>query len=149
MPTPVPSAMPTAYPLVAYNYRVIVGSIAMRFTKVEGLVWERSAVTYRDGLSFLDGERIGTYYIDTYTTLTLSQGLVAADASLHDWLREGDARLLQVQLCQADGQAKIAWQANRAIPVKLAGANLDAQGNEVVVERLELRAKGLSIKHPF
>ena len=149
MPTPVPSAMPTAYPLVAYNYRVIVGSIAMRFTKVEGLVWERSAVTYRDGLSFLDGERIGTYYIDTYTTLTLSQGLVAADASLHDWLREGDARLLQVQLCQADGQPKIAWQANRAIPVKLTGANLDAQGNEVVVERLELRAKGWSIKHPF
>jgi phage tail-like protein len=57
--------------------------------------------------------------------------------------------LLQVQLCQADGQAKIAWQANRAIPVKLTGANLDAQGNEVVVERLELRAKGWSIKHPF
>jgi phage tail-like protein len=64
-------------------------------------------------------------------------------------LKQGDARLLQVQLCQADGQAKIAWQANRAIPVKLTGANLDAQGNEVVVEWLELRAKGWSIKHPF
>jgi phage tail-like protein len=144
-----PSIMPTDYPLVAYNYRVIVGSIAMRFTKVEGLVWERSAITYRDGLSFLDGESISTYYINTYTTLTLSQGVVVADSNLHDWLRQGDARLLQVQLCQADGQPKIAWQANRAIPVKLAGANLDAQGNEVVVERLELRAKGWSIKHPF
>jgi hypothetical protein len=71
-----PSAITTAYPLVAYNYRVIVGEITMRFTKVEGLVWERSAVTYRDGLSFLDGESISTYYISTYTTLTLSQGVV-------------------------------------------------------------------------
>lgn len=52
MPVPAPSAIPTDYPLVAYNYRVIVGAITMRFTKVEGLVWERSAVTYRDGLSF-------------------------------------------------------------------------------------------------
>jgi phage tail-like protein len=144
-----PSAIATAYPLVAYNYRVIVGAITMRFTKVEGLVWERSAVTYRDGLSFLDGESISTYYISAYTTLTLSQGVIVADSDLHDWLRQGDARLLQVQLCQADGQPKIAWQANRAIPVKLTGANLDAQGNEVVVERLELRAKGWSIKHPF
>ena len=149
MPAPTPNAKPAAYPLVAYNYRVMVGPIAMRYTKVEGLVWERSAVTYRDGLSFLDGESISTYYISAYTTLTLSQGVVVADSSLHDWLREGDARMLQVQLCQADGQPKIAWQANRAIPVKLTGANLDAQGNEVVVERLELRAKGWSIKHPF
>ena len=144
-----PSTMPTDYPLVAYNYRVIVGSIAMRFAKVEGLVWERSAITYRDGLSFLDGESISTYYINTYTTLTLFQGVVVADSNLHDWLRQGDARMLQVQLCQADGQPKIAWQANRAIPVKLTGANLDAKGNEVVVERLELRAKGWSIKHPL
>ena len=149
MAAPAPSAKPTDYPLVAYNYRVIVGAIAMRFSKVEGLVWERSAVTYRDGLSFLDGESISTYYISTYTTLTLSQGVVVAESSLHDWLRQGDARMLQVQLCQADGQPKIAWQANRAIPVKLTGANLDAQGNVVVVERLELRAKGWSIKHPF
>jgi len=149
MPALTPSAKPADYPLVTYNYRVMVGPIAMRFTKVEGLAWERSAVTYRDGLSFLDGESISTYYISTYTTLTLSQGVVVADSSLHDWLREGDARMLQVQLCQADGQPKIAWQANRAIPVKLTGANLDAQGNEVVVERLELRAKGWSIKHPF
>ena len=149
MPAPAPNAKPADYPLVTYNYRVMVGPIAMRFTKVEGLAWERSAVTYRDGLSFLDGESISTYYISAYTTLTLSQGVVVADSSLHDWLREGDARMLQVQLCQADGQPKIAWQANRAIPVKLTGANLDAQGNEVVVERLELRAKGWSIKHPF
>ncbi|MFN7678578.1 MAG: phage tail protein [Cyanobacteriota bacterium] len=136
-------------PLVAYNYRVVVGSVSMRFAAVEGLVWERTAVTYRDGLSFLDGESIGVCRVESYTTLTLRQGVMAADSSLHDWLRSGDARWLQVQLCQSDGQAVLAWQANRAIPVKLTGASLDATTNDVFMDSLELRAAGWSIKHPL
>ena len=60
------------HPLVVYNYRVIVDSIAMRFSKVEGLVWERSAITYRDGWSFLDGEMISTYRVDHYAPITVS-----------------------------------------------------------------------------
>lgn len=143
---------PTAaanYPLVAYNYRVVVGTVTMRFSKVEGLVWERTAIPYRDGLSFLDGESLALCRVDTYTTLTLQQGLVAADSALHDWLRAGDSRLLQMQLCQADGQPMLAWQANRAIPVKLSGASLDASTNEVCIDSLELRAAGWSIKHPL
>jgi phage tail-like protein len=143
-------ALPSAalgYPLVAYNYRVVVGSVTMRFAKVDGLVWERTAVTYRDGLSFLDGESIGLCRVEAYTTLTLQQGVMASDPSLHDWLRIGDARWLQVQLCQADGQPVLAWQANRAIPVKLTGSALDANTNDVFIDTLELRAAGWSIKH--
>lgn len=136
-------------PIVTYNYRVVIGSMAMRFSKVEGLVWERKAISYLDGLSFLDGESLSTYRIDTYSSLTLYQGVVVADTSLHDWLLAGDARLLQVQLCRADGQPVIAWQANRAIPVKLTGASLDANANEVALDVLELRAAGWSIKHPL
>jgi phage tail-like protein len=134
------------YPLVAYNYRVVVGAVTMRFAKVEGLVWERMAIPYRDGLSFLDGEKLALCRVDAFTTLTLQQGLVAADTALHDWLREGDGRSLQLQLCQADGQPVLLWQANRAFPVKLSGANLDASSNEVIIDTLELRAAGWSIK---
>lgn len=137
------------YPLVAYNYRVVVGTVTMRFVKVEGLVWERSAISYRDGLSFLDGERLALTRVDAYTTLTLQQGVVATDSSLHDWLRAGDARLLQVQFCQADGQPVLAWQANRSIPVKLSGASLDANTNEVCIDTLELKAAGWTIQHPL
>ncbi|MEB3319125.1 MAG: phage tail protein [Cyanobacteriota bacterium] len=135
--------------LVGYNYRVVVGSVSIRFAKVDGLVWERTAVTYRDGLSFLDGESIGFCRVETYTTLTLQQGVMASDTSLHDWLRDGDARWLQVQLCEASGQPVLAWQAARAIPVKLTGASLDASTNAVFVDTLELRAAGWSIQHPL
>ena len=137
------------YPLVAYNYRVLVQGVTMRFAKVDGLVWERKALPYRDGLSFLDGERIALCREDAYTTLTLQQGVMAKDPSLHHWLHSGDARWLQVQLCQADGKPVLAWQAARAIPVKLTGSALDANTNDVFIDTLELRASGWSIKHPL
>ncbi|MFN9693413.1 MAG: phage tail protein [Synechococcaceae cyanobacterium] len=142
---------PTAfgYPLVAYNYRVLVEGLNMRFSKVDGLVWERKAITYRDGLSFLDGEALGLSRVDTYSQLTLQQGVMEGDTSLHDWLRAGDARWLQVQLCRADGQAVLAWQASRAVPVKLSGASLEAKTNEVFIDTLELKAAGWSVKHPL
>jgi phage tail-like protein len=137
------------YPLVAYNYHVVVGNVSMRFAKVEGLVWERKAITYRDGLSFRDGERIALCRVESYTTLSMQQGVMASDPSLHDWLLAGDARWLQVQLCQADGRPVVAWQARQAIPVKLTGSSLDAMTNEVCIDTLELRATGWSIKHPL
>jgi phage tail-like protein len=121
----------------------------MRFAKVDGLVWERKALPYRDGLSFLDGERIALCRVDAYTTLTLQQGVLAAERHLYDWLEAGDARWLQIQLCQADGKAVMAWQANRAVPVKLTGSSLDAKTNEVFIDTLELKAAGWSIKSPL
>lgn len=139
----------SGYPLVAYNYRILVKGLDMRFSKVDGLIWERKAITYRDGLSFLDGERLGLSRVDSYSQLTLQQGVMDGDTSLHDWLRAGDSRLLQVQLCRADGQAVLAWQANRAVPVKLSGASLEAKTNEVFIDTLELKAAGWSIKHPL
>ncbi|MEB3362420.1 MAG: phage tail protein [Synechococcaceae cyanobacterium] len=137
------------YPLVAYNYRVLLEGIDMRFSKVDGLVWERKALMYRDGLSFLDGESIGLCRVDTYSQLTLQQGVVEGDTTLHNWLRAGDARWLQVQLCQADGHAVLAWRASRAVPIKLSGASLDAKTNDVFIDTLEIRAAGWSITHPL
>ncbi|MEB3265920.1 MAG: phage tail protein [Cyanobacteriota bacterium] len=139
----------TTHPLVAYNYRVIVGSLTMRFTRVEGLVWERSAITYRDGLSFLDGEQISPYRVDNYTSLTLHQGVVANDNALLTWLLQGDARVLQVMICQATGDPVLSWRANRAIPLKLTPSTLDAATNDVLIDSLELRANGWTIEHPI
>jgi phage tail-like protein len=71
---------------------------------------------------------------------------MASDAALISWLRSGDARMLQVLLCNADGQPALVWQAARAVPVKLTGSSLDASSNEVFMDCLELQAAGWSIK---
>ena len=137
------------YPLTAYNYHVLIDAVDMRFSKVEGLVWERKVITYRDGLSFLDGESLGLSRVDTYSQLTLQQGVMEGDTGLHDWLGSGDSRRLEIQLCRADGEAVVSWQARRAVPIKLTGTSLNAETNEVFIDTLELRAAGWSIKHPL
>jgi phage tail-like protein len=141
-----PSVLET--PLLVYNYRVLVGTINMRFAHVEGLAWERKSVQYRDGLSFLDGEMLALWRVDSYSTITLQQGVLPADSKLHDWLRQGDSRMIQVQLCAADGATVLVWQANRAVPIKLTGSALDAKGGDVFIDSLEVKAAGWSIKHP-
>ena len=135
------------YPLVAYNYRVIVGSMTMRFSRVEGLTWERSAIIYRDGLSFLEGELMNTYRIDRYVPITLQQGVVAQEQSLLEWLMRGDQRVLQILLCRSDGQPTLSWKSNRAIPIKLTPSTLDANSNDVAIDTLELQARGWSVNH--
>ena len=137
------------YPLVAYNYRVLVAGLEMRFSKVEGLAWERKAITYRDGLSFLDGESLALSRVDSYSQLTLQQGVMEGDTRLHDWLREGDSRSLEVQLCRSDGEAVLAWHARKAVPIKLSGASLDANTNSVLIDTLELRAAGWALNNPL
>jgi phage tail-like protein len=137
------------YPLLSYNYRVVIGAITMRFTKVDGLAWERKTKTYRDGLSFLQGEQIISYCVDAYSSLTLQQGVIENDIDLHNWLRLGDSRPLQVHLCDAQGKAVISWSAKKAIPVKLSAGSFDAKGSEVAMDTLEVMASGWSIKHPI
>jgi phage tail-like protein len=136
-----------SYPLSAYNYRVLVGNLTMRFTKVEGLRWERKVVTYRDGLSFQDGEQIHSYRVDAFLPLTLHQGVVPKDRALHEWLQRGDSKVLQVLLCQADGSPILSWQAKRAIPVSVTLSTLDASTNDLAIDTLELQASGWSINH--
>jgi phage tail-like protein len=75
--------------------------------------------------------------------------LIAHDTSLLDWLKQGDARMLQVLLCQSDGEAILSWKANRAIPIRLTPAALDASSNDVAIDTLELQARGWSVNHPL
>ena len=132
-------------PLVAYNYRVIVGDLSMRFSRVEGLSWERKAVTYRDGLSFLDGEEIQTYRVNNFTPLTLQQGVIPMDNSLLEWLQKGDSRTLQLLLCQSNGDPVLCWRAGRAYPIKLSSSTLVASTNDILIDSLELLTSDWSI----
>lgn len=134
-----------SYPLAAYNFRVTVGGTTMRFAKVSGLVREHQTLTYRDGLSFLDGEQIVKYFVDKYVTVTLEQGVVASEKDLRQWLESAEKSAVEVQLCDASGAAVLAWRINKAIPVKLTAPTFDAKTNEVALDSLEIKAAGISI----
>ncbi len=138
------------YPLPAYNFRVDVGNETMSFAKVSGIAVEYDAVTYRHGLSFREGERIKTFYYDSFMPLTLTRGVFPAGKHdprfLFDWLERRDTRSLEVSLCDEGGKASITWKIAKAVPVKLKAPTFDAGSNEVSIESLELRVRGVSLK---
>jgi phage tail-like protein len=137
----------SSYPLAAYNFRVNVDGAAMRFAKVSGLQREYKTVTYRHGLSFIEGEQITKYFVDTYVPVTLTQGTVIGAKSLHEWLERSKPVALEVHLCDAEGTPVLAWRIAKALPVKLTAPTFDAGTNEVAIDTLELRAAGITIVH--
>jgi phage tail-like protein len=134
------------HPLAAYNFRVVVGTTAMRFAKVSGLSREHQTATYRDGLTFLEGERIVKFRVDAYASITLEQGTVAGDGFLHAWLEKKTPTPMEVSLCDAQGTPVLAWNIARALPVKLTAPTLDASTSQLAIESLEIKAAGVTIK---
>jgi len=135
----------TTYPLPAYNFRVSRAGQTMRFAKVSGLQREHKVLTYRDGLSFIDGEQIARYHLDQYVSVTLEQGVVQGDNSLHTWLDAEGMQAMEVQLCNAKGVPVLAWRMARTIPIKITAPSFDARSNEVAVDVIEIKASGISI----
>jgi phage tail-like protein len=135
------------YPLAAYNFRVTVDGATMRFAKVSGLEREYETLTYRHGLSFIEGEQIAKYYISKYVSITLEQGTVVGSRSLHEWLERKTKSAMEVSLCDEQGTPVIAWRIAKALPIKLSASSFDAQTNEVAIDTLEIKAAGISIVH--
>lgn len=135
------------HPLAAYNFKVTVDGVAMRFAKVSGLQREHQTVTYRHGLSFLEGEQISKFHMERFVSVTLEQGTVQGQKVLHQWLERSKPSAMEVSLCDEKGVPVIAWSITRALPVKLTAPTFDAATNQVSIESLEIRAAGISIKH--
>jgi len=136
-----------SYPLAAYNFRVDVGGRTLSFARVSGLQREHQTLTYRHGLSFLEGERIAKFFIDKYVTVTLERGTTIGGADLYEWVESKDSRSLEIHLCDQTGAPVVSWRVAKALAVKLSASTYDAQTNEVAIETLELKAAGITLAH--
>lgn len=136
-----------SHPLAAYNFKVSIDGVTMRFAKVSGLQRAHQTVTYRDGMSFIDGERISKFHVDTFVPVTLEQGTVPGQRFLYEWLERSKASNMEVSLCDEKGSPVVAWRIAKAVPVKLTATVFDAATNQLSIDVLEIRAAGISIKH--
>jgi phage tail-like protein len=104
-------------------------------------------VTYRDGLSFLEGERISKFYIAVFVPITLEQGTVRGHRFLSEWLARSTPSAMEINLCDEQGTPVVAWSIAKAVPVKLTAPTFDAVANQLSIDTLEVRAAGISVKH--
>lgn len=134
------------YPVMAYNFRVTVGSSTASFAEVSGLKREFETVTYRHGLSFREGEDITKYYLAKYEPITLRRGVFRGAASLYDWVDAKEDRAITIALCDELGYPVVEWKIERAVVKKIDAPSFDAKAGEVAVDSIEVMAAGISIR---
>ena len=134
-------------PFAAFNFIVEIDNIAKAgFSEVSGLAVEIAAIEYREG----GDKRLGMRSfpgLAKYANITLKRGFTA-DLSLWKWIKsvlDGDVVRANVSITLLDDQRRAVarWQVHDAWPCKYEGPTLNAQGNDIAIESLEICHEGL------
>jgi phage tail-like protein len=137
-------------PYLDFNFRIeIDGNAAAAFREAELPEGRIEVVAYRDGTDRTSAARLLPGRIE-YGPLILRRGF-AGDASLFEWwqaVSQGalDRRNVSVVLLDEQGDPVARWNLRRAWPAKWSGPSLDALGNEVAIESLELAHEGIELE---
>ncbi len=139
------------YPIPVYGYKVRINSETVGFSEVSGLNLQYDTITYRHGLSVLEGTTL-LPGIQQPVNLTLRRGLVKGKSQLLDWintiqLSEVSKRDIFIDLCDELGTPVITWKAIDAFPTSLEAPNFDAASNEVAIESISLMAASLQVEY--
>ncbi len=108
---------------------------------------EYDNVTYRHGLSYLEGEDIQTFNRSPFIKISCRRGTIlgAKPTFLYDWLSARDLRPMEISLCDEQGQAVFSWKIAAAVPVSLKAPTFSASTTDVAIDTLELQAKGVTV----
>jgi phage tail-like protein len=128
-------------------------TIKAGFVEVSGLNSEIEIEEYREGGRNIGSRRFPRW--GRYPNLVLRRG-ITADTALWDWwadvithsytLQTGKAPPRRSGIILLDGfdhKAVAAWFFSNALPERLTGTGLNARGNEIAIETLELSHEGL------
>jgi phage tail-like protein len=133
-------------PFAAFNFLVEIQGIAKaNFSEVSGLAVEIAAIEYREGG---DAPRTVRKLVGLakYTNITLKRGFTS-DLSLWNWVKgvlDGKAVRAGVTITLLNDQRQpvVRWNVREAWPCKYEGPDLNAKGNAIAIETLELCHEG-------
>jgi phage tail-like protein len=133
------------------NFRFVVDIDGNRagFTSVSGLAAEAEVIEYREGWDGLTSTRKLPGRVK-YPNVTLRRG-VTTDRFLWDWWKmilagTVERRNVGIILLDDDRNEVLRWSLNEAWIVKIEVSDLDAEGNEVAIESIELAHEGLELE---
>jgi phage tail-like protein len=142
--------MPDLQPYRDFNFRVEIDGIdESQFSEVSVPEAEITVVEYREGADKTSATRKLPGRV-RYGNIVLKRG-VSGDLALWEWFRaiaSGDfqPRNVSIVLLDAERQPVIRWNARDAWPTKYDSSDLNAKGNEVVIELLELAVESIEVE---
>lgn len=133
-------------PYRGYNFRVEMDGIERAaFREVAGLDASQDPIEYREGTEPLRVRKLPG--LNKYSNITLKWGLTD-DASLWEWRKKASEGKVErkngsIILMNDAGEEKLRWNFHDAWPTKWTGPSLNATGNEVAIETLEIAHEGV------
>ena len=137
-------------PYLNFNFLVDIGlGDDLGFSEAEIPSGEIEVIEYREGADKSSTARKLPGRA-TYANVTLKRG-VAGRTDLFEWwksVRDGQVarRNVAITLLDEQRQPVLRWLLRNAWPVKIKASNLNATGNDVVIESLELSHEGLELE---
>ena len=137
-------------PYANFNFLVDLGlGEELAFAEVELPAAELETIEYREGADRTSATRKLPGRV-RYGNVVLRRG-VDGDLVVWEWFtaaRDGQVERRSVTITLLhDARAPVQqWRLRNAWPVKLQASDLNAQGNEVVIETLELTHEGLELE---
>ncbi|WP_114782547.1 phage tail protein [Botryobacter ruber] len=139
------------YPIPKFHFQVEWGGTKIGFTEVTGLDITTEVIEYRDGASpeyskvKMPGQR-------TFSNISLKRGTFAGDNEFYNWfntvnLNQIERRNITISLLNENHEPVVVWKVKNAWPTKVTPTDLNADGNEVALETLELAHEGLTIQN--
>ena len=134
-------------PYKAFNFLVEIDGVAVAaFSEVSGLESETDVIEYRTGGEINTVRKLPG--LTKHPNLVLRRG-VTQDAELWNWRRsvvDGNVerRNGSIVLLDDDRTPILRWNFSQGWISKWTGPNLNAKGNEVAIETIEIAHEGLS-----
>jgi phage tail-like protein len=134
-------------PYRAYNFLVEIDGITRAgFRECSGLDTTQDPIDYREGTDPLTNRRLPG--LVKHSNITLRWG-ISDDAELWEWRQTAaDGKVERkngsIVLRDDTGTEKVRWNFRDGWPTKWTGPTLNATGNEVAIEALEIVHEGIA-----
>lgn len=141
-------------PYSGLNFQVVITGVsddgqAIRgsFAEVSGLDVSITPIEYRNGSEDTTVRKLPG--LRKYSNITLKRGVIG-DLTFWNWIKSVmDGNLLRadgtITLLDESRQPVVRWKFRRGWPCKWSGPTLNAKGNEIAIETLEICHEGLEV----
>jgi phage tail-like protein len=139
------------YPHTKNHFRVEWGGTNIGFMEVSGLSIELDVVSYREGSSPENSERLMPG-LKKYSPIILKRGIIKSDDDFYKWINTAQFNTIQrrdvvISLLNESHEPVVVWKLQNAFPSKLEYSTLNAHSSDVVIESLTLVHEGLVVEY--
>lgn len=139
----------TVWPLPKFYFQVKWDTEVLSFQEISGLDIEAQPIEYRHG----DNPVFSTIKmpgIKQFSNITMKKGVFKSDNKFWDWINQIRMNTIKrvpvtISLLDEAGAPTMVWTLENAWPSKITSTDMNAEGNEVAVEEIEIVHEGLTI----